>query len=150
MPVFNNIEAIKRDIIKKSEKGIEQAQDRIYKFIDMFLKEYYNEYDPKVYERTEQLLNSLVKSKVVSSGNGYVAEVYFDIDKLDYSMKKVGGKLVPNHGWSEEETLASAARGEHGGYVVGTAIWSDPIAYLPKEAYDILKRELIKAGIPLK
>ena len=64
-------------------------------------------------------------------------------------MKTIGGVTVPNKGWSEEKTLTAAAHGSHGGYASGTAIWDEPIGILSSEAYNILKRMLIDAGIPL-
>ena len=147
-------------------------QENVYQIINRFVKEYYSEYTPGdyhkqlqidndrlgkptyasmyVYERTYQLYQSLVKSRVVRSGNGFKAEVYFDADRLDYYFKLVNGEQVHNKGWSEEKTLESAAHGYHGGLIAGTAIWDEPIAILDQQSNEMLKRELIKAGIPLK
>ena len=148
--VFKSVDDIKSYIIKKSETAIRFAQERVFLVINRFVKEYYAEYSPVLYERTYQLFKSLVKSDIKRTSNGWIAEVYFDIDKLDYHMKKLHGKEVPNKGWSEEKTLTSAAHGSHGGYGEGTAIWDEPIALLTTEAYNILKKSLIDAGIPIR
>ena len=172
MATFKNIEEIKKDVIRKSEPAIRVMQEKVYQIIDRFVKQYYAEYTPGdshkelekynaslgkftyastyTYERTYQLYQSLVKSRVVSSGSGFKAEVYFDVGKLDYYFKLVNGVQVHNKGWSEEKTLESAAHGHHGGQIAGTAIWDEPVVILNQQANEMLKRELIKAGIPLK
>jgi hypothetical protein len=147
---FDSMDALKNYILSQSKIAVQLAQEKVFLIINRFVKEYYAEFSPAVYERTYQLFRSLVKTDVKSTGNGWVAEVYFDVNALDYHMKRVNGVEVPNKGWSEEETLAAAARGEHGGYKVGTAIWADPFALLDQQAINMLKQELINAGIPLK
>lgn len=146
---FESIDALKSYILSRMQPAVQKAQEQVYQVIDRFVKEYYAEYSPELYERTYQLYRSLVKSNIVSTGNGYEAHVYFDIGALDYAMKTIGGISVPNKGWSEEETLTAAAHGSHGGKVGGTAIWDEPISILSSEAYNILKRMLIDSGIPL-
>ena len=103
-----------------------------------------------MYERTYQLLSSLVESRITSTGNGYRAEIYFDASRLDYSMKLVNGKPIPNRGWSSEKTLNAAMTGSHGGYAAGTAIWDESETVLNSDMINILKRSLISAGIPEK
>ena len=140
----------------------------VFLIINRFVKEYYAEFSPAVYERTYQLFRSLVKTDVRSTGNGWVAEVYFDASMLDYQIKHLtkwptnGGYMNPFNGaissdgsfpnpkGSADLVLQSAAHGSHGGYTSGTAIWDEPLAILNTEAINILKRELIAAGIPIR
>lgn len=147
---FKSIEALKNHMISHIQSAILKSQEQIYQIIDRFVKEYYAEFTPEMYERTYQLYRSLVKSDIIVIGNECKAHVYFDIDALDYAMKTIGGKSIPNKGWSEEKTLLAAAHGSHGGYAKGTAIWDKPLSILNTEAYNILKRMLISEGIPLK
>lgn len=147
---FDSIDALKSYILSRLQPAVQKAQEQVYQVIDRFVKEYYAEFSPEVYERTYQLYRSLVKSDIKSTGNGYEAYVYFDIDALDYAMKTIGDITVPNKGWSEEKTLTAAAHGSHGGYIGGTALWDDSVAILNVEAYNILKRMLINSGIPIK
>lgn len=165
---FDSLEALESYILSKSGVAIKMAQEKIFHFIEDYILKYYTEFDPAVYERTYQLLCSLVKTAVKSTGNGWVAEVYFDASTLDYHIKHMtkikvdGGYMNPyNHAISPdgtfqnpkgsgEETLAAAAHGSHGGYKSGTAIWDDPMKILNKEAYNMLKKALIDAGIPVK
>lgn len=165
---FDSIDALKSYILSRSQSAIIKAQEQVYQVIDRFVKEYYAEYSPDVYERTYQLYRSLVKSEVVQTGNGWIANVYFDLDTLDYQIKHFtryttdGGYMNPYNGdvssdgtfsnpdGSAEKVMESAAHGSHGGYKNGTAIWDEPIALLNTEAYNILKRMLISEGIPVR
>ena len=150
---FGSIDALKSYILTKNYNAIKIAQERIYLIINRFVKEYYSEFDPTFYERTYQLFRSLVKTNVVMSGDKVVAEVYFDLDALDYHMKKINGVEVPNKNWSEEKTLHEAmVGGTHGGYKApkNTEIWNESLSVLKREAYHILKKSLIDAGVPVK
>ena len=147
---FDSMDALKNYILLKSRTGIILAQEKVYQIIDRFVKQYYAEYNPVMYERTYQLYRSLVKTNVKQVGNGWVAEVYFDIDRLDYYMKTLHGVSYPNKGYSAEATLESAAHGSHGGKIPGTAIWDEPLKILSVEGYNMLKQALVSAGIPLQ
>ena len=133
------------------------AQEEVYKIIKNFLRQFYGDYDPSAYQRTYQLLQSLVQSRVVSKGNGYVAEVYFNLDALSYD----GGNP------SGEQVMAAASQGLHGAigkipnskynsnfqYIPGNSgigIWDDPIEILDAKAINILKNMLIAEGIAIK
>ena len=146
--VFKNEAQLKSFLLKKCRLALLKAQDEVCRIIKQFLYQYYADYDPIMYERTYQLLTSLVESRIVSSGNGYKAEVYFNVDKLNY----VTGRQP-----SGEQVMEVAAKGGHGasGLKVvsgntGISIWNDPVAKLNAEAIDILKRMLISEGIPLR
>jgi hypothetical protein len=165
---FDSLDALKNYILSKSKVSIQLAQERVYLIIHKFVKEYYAEYTPEVYERTYQLFRSLVKSGIKPTDNGWEAEVYFDLDALDYQIKHLtkwpvdGGYMNPYNGaispdgsfsnpeGSAQKVMESAGRGEHGGYKVGTAIWTDPLIELWNNERDIFKRALIDAGIPVK
>ena len=150
---FDSIDALKNYILSRSEIAIKNAQLEIHAIIDRFLMQYYSEYDPSLYERTYQLLHSLVKSDVKSTGNGWTAEVYFDVSMLDYSVKTLKGiGTWANKNWSEQTTLENAMTGAlpHGGYASGTPIWTESMNIIDAKAIEILKKHLIAAGISLK
>ena len=160
---FKNFDSLKAHILSRSKIAILQAQEEVYKIIDGFLKQYYAEFTPEVYQRTEQLLYSLVKSEVSSTGNGWIAYVYFDFDLLDYSIKtfKDSFKLYPNtykrNDWTHGNDIAIASNAmegfdPHGFYRHGgknTAIWTESMMILAKEKHNILKEKLLNAGIPI-
>lgn len=165
---FDSIDALKSYILSQTKIAVQKAEEQIYQILDRFMKEYYAEYSPEVYERTYQLYRSLVKSEVIPTGNGYEAHVYFDATNLDYQIKHLtsypvdGGYMNPYNGaissdgtfpnpkGSAELSLESAMHGSHGGKASGTAVWDESIAVLNTEAYNILKRMLIDSGIPIK
>lgn len=165
---FKNTEQLKKYLMSHMKNAIQKSQQQVYQILDRFMKEYYAEYDPIIYERTYQLYKSLVKTDVVQTGNGYKAYVYFDATNLDYQIKHftqiqdVNGYMNPfTHRFSEsgtfanpsgdaEKTLESAMHGLHGGKIPGTNIWGESTVILHREMFNILKRMLISEGIPVK
>lgn len=159
---FSSTNELKNYILTHSQVAVEKAREKVALVINHFLSEFYKEFDPDVYERTEQLLNSLIKTDVVSTANGWVAKVYFDLNELDYSWKLVNGQRVEKKNWShigdtnsDEQVLETAMIGDypHGGYKGAsgnTQIWIESMKILNKNGIKMLKEELIRAGIPVK
>lgn len=90
-----NIRDVEYYIGQKITYALKQTQNIIYNVIQDFIRQYYAEqvfYDengsetnkPKIYERTFQFFNSLVKSEIKHKGNEYWCEVYIDPEQLDY------------------------------------------------------------------
>ena len=134
----------------KCKNAVVQAQEKVYRVIDRCLDQYYGEFKPDEYIRTQKLLHSLVKSGVKPVSNGYEVEVYFDDKQLKYQT----GVVPTQHGtgyatWGADEVLDTAMNGSHGGYIDGTAIWGTSQAVLG-DIYALLRNELIAQGIPLK
>ena len=152
---FKNEKQLKDFLLAKCKSAIVQAEERIYRVIDGALKQYYDEFKPDEYIRTQKLLNSLVKSDVKKVGNGYEAEVYFDESQLNYEQGIMPLQHTPEHGmygwatWGAEEVLDTAMNGSHGGYIDGTAIWGTSKAVLGN-IYALIKKELIAQGVPIK
>lgn len=158
--IFKDEKQLEKFLLKKSRLALIKAQDEIYRIIKKFLYDYYNDYTPEFYDRTYQLLTSLVESRIVSDGKGYKAEVYFALDKLHYSKYVWQGGDPP----SGEQVFEAAKQGLHGaigdaggGYQYlhkhgnnGVNIWSDPLRELDSKAINILKNMLISEGIPIK
>lgn len=160
---FNSLDELKNYILSRSQVAIEQAQEKVAMIINHFLTEYYREFEPEVYVRTYQLLRSLIKSDVKCTGNGWYAEVYFDLSALDYSTRVVPAQFAwasgdntyhrqPWNGGNTAWVLGTAMTGglPHGGYTGGTAIWTESMKVLNKEAIKILKEKLIAAGVPVR
>lgn len=151
--VFNSSEELKMYILSKMQPTIIKSQEQIYQIINRFVKEYYTEFSPELYERTYQLYRSLVKSDIRPTRNGYEAYIYFDLEALDYAIKKINGKQYQNKDHNEQYVLEQAMiGGTHGGYKASqnTEIWNESMKILNTEAYNILKRILISEGIPIK
>lgn len=159
--LIRNSNELKTILLPKIKSAVKQTQEEAYTIIHRFVKQWYAEYSPTLYARTYQLFQSLVKSKIIETPNGYKAEVYFDLDKLDYYMKTLqNGEIVKNKNWNpksksiEEKALQNVAEyGYHilkGRKVHGTEIWNESLAILNKEAINILVNNLKSAGIPIK
>lgn len=158
--VFKNEKELERFLLAKCQDALLKAQGEVYAIIRKFLDDYYNDYDPELYDRTRQLFNSLVKSRIMPDGNGYKAEVYFDLDKLHYAKFDWQKGNAP----TGEQVFDAAKQGLHGAigdagggyqfrYIAGNTginIWSDPIRELDAKAIDILVDMLRAEGIPIK
>lgn len=148
--IFKNEKQLKNFLLTKCQIAVAQAEQKIYQVIDRCLDQYYGEFKPDEYIRTQKLLNSLVKSEVKKVGDGYEAEVYFDEKQLNYQT----GVIPTQHGtgyatWGADEVLDTAMHGSHGGYIDGTAIWGTSKAVLG-DIYALIKKELVAQGIPIK
>lgn len=150
--VFKNEAQLQSYLLAKCKSAVVQAETKVHKTIDGCLQRFYSEFDPDEYIRTSQLLHSLVRSGIKSTGNGFAAEVYFDIGSLNYQR----GVVPTQHGtgfaaWDRETVLKVAMESgvPHGGYAGGTAIWTESMIRLGN-IFELLKQELIKQGIPIK
>lgn len=157
MAVFNSEEAFKKYILAQVEIAITNARDEIYNIFSKYLLRYYNEYDPKMYQRTWRLLNSLIRTNVVRIGNTVSASVYFDVGALSYPEKVQayinGDEVVLSARPNASKTLNAAMHGSHGGKASGTAVWDESMAELNRMAGSIeslILKELEKAGVPVK
>lgn len=143
---FHSIEELKQYILSRSQNALQKATEQVYQIINRFVKEFYAEYSPSMYDRTYQLYQSLVKTDVEVSENGCTAYVYFDFSSLVYMTgSQPSGSQVMN-------AAAYGGHGAEGLHVIagGTGIWSEPMQILSTEAIEILKRMLIAEGIPIK
>ena len=146
--VFKNKKQLEEFLLAKCKNAITKAQSEIYRIIDRFVKEFYSDYSPEMYERTYQLYRSLVASEIVSTGSGFKAEVYFDFSSLNY---------VTGAQPSGKQVLDAAAYGGHGAEGLrvvagstGVGVWNDSVQIISAEAIEILKGMLIAEGIPIK
>ena len=143
---FKNEKQLKEFLLKKCKVALAVTQEKAYKIIDMHVQRFYADYSPEDYQRTYQLMRSLVKSDIRSTGSGYEAEVYFDLDYIYNTGSKPSG----------EQVMDAAATGGHGAsgmriiYSGGANTWVSPKDVLDLEAINILVQELRIAGIPIK
>lgn len=150
--VFKTTDELKNYILSRSELAVQETKEKAFKIIFDVVAQYYNEFQPKEYDRTLQLLFSLVDTDARKQGNGFVAEVYFDVGSIDYQEPKKHRKNPDD--WSNEEIIDEIMTGgSHGGYIApngNTKVWTESIGILNAELIQILKQELIKNGIPVK
>ena len=150
--VFKTTDELKNYILSRSELAVQETKEKVFKIIFNVVAQYYNEFQPEYYQRTLQLLFSLVDTDARKQGNGFVAEVYFDIGSIDYQEPKKHRKNPDD--WSDEEIIDEIMTGgSHGGYIApngNTKVWTESIGILNAELIQILKQELIKNGIPVR
>lgn len=154
---FENKKQLEQFLLQKCQAAIIDAENKIYADIKSTLAQFYQEFTPEEYIRTNQLLHSLVKSSVKKVGKGYEAEVYFDVSLLNYNQGMTLLKHTPEHGmygwatWTGQKVLDVAMTDglPHGRYETGTPIWT----VSKKKMGDILKlleQKLIAHGIPIR
>ncbi len=148
--VFKNKSELLDFLYNKAYDALKGAQVVVYDIIQDFLEQFYADYDPALYQRTEQLLRSLVKGDIRPSAEGYVADVYFDLSSLNY---------VTGNQPTGAQVMEAAAQGLHGAigsdllYVhgnTGVGVWNNALQVLDAEAIRILKDRLVEQGIPIK
>lgn len=143
---FKSIAELEQYVISHSKVAIETAQEKVFKIMEDVLLQFYEEYDPVMYDRTYQLLSCCVKTGVKSTGNEVVAEVYFDGGMMNY---------ITGSRPSGQQVLDAALWGLHGasGLAVadffGTPIGQESLNRITSQIYPILKSELQAAGIPV-
>lgn len=145
---FTNPQQIKNCLLKGAMNAVANAQQEVHDKLDEFLGKYYADYDPHMYERTKQLIHSLVITDTKKTGNGYEGYVYFDYNRLDY----ITGQQPSGY-----QVITAAAQGLHGAMGLHTMpgnskidIWDMPISELRRDLMPKLKQYLIESGIPVK
>lgn len=144
--LIHNSRELKQALLPKIKQAVGITQAQAYNIIDDVLQQFYNEYTPEYYKRTNQLLRSLVCSKIEELPNGYRATVYFDYKKLKYKQ------------WSgEEEMMFGGVRGLHGYKgknhstpIKGSKFWFTPQKEISDKIIETLLKNLKSAGIPIK
>ena len=148
--VFKNKNDLLSFLYDKTYTALRNAQSTVYEIIHDFVVQFYEDYDPVLYERTEQLLCSLVRGDIRPSANGWVADIYFDLSSLNY---------ITGNQPTGEQVMKAAAQGLHGAigsdllYVHGNSgvgVWNDALQVLDAEAIRILRDRLREQGIPIK
>lgn len=161
--IFKSQKQLEDFLLQKCRAAIVGTEQKVHNVIDKCLRRFYAQFEPEEYIRTEQLLHSLVKGNVEKRGNGYVAEVYFDVSGLNYKNGYIEIKSTATTGewgyaaWGRDTILDVVMTGSyggkpHGGYEGGTAIWSDSMRTIDAlgGVYKMLEQELRLIGVPIK
>ena len=115
---IRNMAELQKMLEKQARDICEMAANEVYEAINYYLSQYYSEWEPKLYLRTESMLHSAFKTKVVQVGNSFKAEVGIDYEALDDYIDATGWEVV---NWANTE--------EHGGMNVNThtRVFSDAV-----------------------
>lgn len=117
--IIKNMGQFAKVLEPKIRATLELIAEDAKKEIDDILGEYYDEYSPVYYQRTEQLKNCCKIGKPKISNGKMSIEVYLDIDSLNYNTP----------GADPYKTVVAANAGLHGGWDVsnlanGQVTWS--------------------------
>lgn len=147
---IRNAAQLKKVILSRVNKALAETRLQMSAVIQKYIDIYYDEYDPKKYERTYKLmLDSILIADVVQQGNRVSVQVGVDDDYLRYRYE----------GGATGEDIFSWASGLEGdehihGYTVGgrVHIWEDAMDELGgrEGILNLLKDNLRKQGVPIK
>lgn len=146
MATFDSVEAIRKEVLKRMETAAWLAEDEVSDIVKEYNDKFYNEYTPVEYIRTDQLRwwkdGRLQRTGVKTVGNSCVADIFYN-DGWDYTDDP------DDRGWTTAEIVNANMYGGHKEHK--TAVWLDTVDKLMGDAlaYDILKKSLRKAGLPI-
>ena len=136
---FKDEVQLKKFLIEKCVKAVANTERKVHEEFAGNLNQFYTEFYPDVYERTGALFGSLESTGAIQTGNGAMAEVYFNTPSYNTGT------------WSGETVLEVAMESSvpHGGWAEGTAIWTESMGKLGGKdgIQNLLKQELKKQGL---
>lgn len=147
--VIKNINELKRILQNRAYQALKMTRDEMYKVFQESLSEYYHEpvfngsSTPKQYDRLYKMLNSIVKTDIVTSGNSLSCSVEVNRDYLNYTYP--GGA-------TGREVWEWANANTHGGTVGGNLeVWNNAIDKLGGRngIMNLMKKNLKRCGIPI-
>ena len=149
--IIKNMNDLTKALSLRISKALEMTQNEIYKVIQSHIVDYYEEpvfrngtsAIPLLYDRTYKMLNSLIKTNIISTSNGLSCTVEVDPNYLNYEY--IGGA-------SGLDVWLSANEQFHGWSVEGDIrIWDDAMAELGLEQgiIRLMKNNLKKCGVPI-
>jgi len=130
---------LKQYLTTQANKSIEEVCNKYAKILKEYIwSDYYAKYNPKLYDRTEQFLNSAA-SKMVKE---CVGQVYVNEDSMHYK----------NNYWTGEWQALMASEGYHGSFDIQREgeYWNSFLNYFYSHIYSDLRTSFIRNGIPVK
>lgn len=157
--VIKDISDLTKIFELRVSKALSATQNEIYKVIQKHISDYYREkvfsYGtsaiPVVYERTYQFLNSLIKTNIVSYGDGFGCSVEIDMKSLDYIQPAEVVIDMIYRGYHADKSLNNGSyETPHNIRTLGN-FWKDSIEELGGEVgiMNLMKQNLIKHGVPV-
>lgn len=132
------VTAMKRALVQATNNMAEKIERKVIEENE----NYYGDYYPIPYKRTDMMRKSPKRTQASLAGNGASAEVYINSD-YEY----------PTGSWSGAEVLDSANKGLHGGKPLGSGnvrIWDNPMAESDAESYSMWAESLRAGGFNVK
>ena len=153
---IRNINGLKQIVDAKIQTALTATYDEINDTLEYYIDRYYDEYKPKMYDRTNTLLDSPIELNVTKTKGGYACSVGFSDDYLNYQYPDtyVDTGTIPNIPATGLDVVAwNDMYGSHGYTVNGKVqMWSDTIDALGGRdgIIQIFKRNLRACGLPIQ
>lgn len=162
---IKNMNDLAKALEPKIKATLELVAEDVKKEIDDALDEYYSEYLPIYYSRTEQMRDCCKIGKTKMNGNSISIEVYLDVDSLHYKTKGadpykslVSANSSLHGGWDLSDTssgqvpwdvISSNDGSRHGS---GTQIWEKPMEELIDNGklIELFKKHAKARGLNIK
>lgn len=147
--LIKGVSELKRILQNRASYALKLTRDEMFKVFQKHISEYYHEpvfggsSIPKQYDRLYKMLNSIVKTDIIMSGNSISCSVEVDRDYLNYTYPEgATGREVWE--WANDNT--------HGGTVDGKLkVWNDALDELGNREgiIKLMKNNLKKCGVPI-
>lgn len=129
MKSIKNSKELKHYMEQLMIKALEETSVKIKGIIDEFIQDWYDDYTPKIYQRTNQFLNSCTTSQVVQSGNSFKVIIFIDYNSMNHNL---------SDGITEFNIIENAEKGIHGVKYgrsgdTGIGFWEDSIDTIENE-----------------
>jgi hypothetical protein len=152
---FKNEAQLKKFLSEKCAKAVDSAKEKVYEEFAGNLNQFYAEYKPEEYIRTNELFNSLEVVGVKRIGNQHMsrveAEIYFNELSYDHGWIPLQSGGFGYSYWTDDyiQDVVMTSKFPHGGYEGGTAIWNDSMKSLGggKGIKNLLIQELKRQGL---
>ncbi len=150
--MINNMNDLEKVLQPYIIKSMELTEEIIFKKIKEKVEDYYTEYQPIVYQRTDKLREAPFKSEIKKNGNGYYFVVGFKDDYLTF-------QYTGNQRWSGnvfatgEDVLRYFNFHSHGGTVKGSHnYWDEVLSDLGGDVgiINLFKQNCKRVGLPIK
>lgn len=149
--IIKNMNDITKILSVRVSKALQMTQNEIYKVIQEHIADYYKEpvfrdgrsAIPMLYDRSYKMLNSLIKTNIITTKGEISCSVEIDPNYLDYEY--IGGV-------SGLDVWLSANEQFHGWSIEGDIrVWDDAMAELGLEQgiVYLMKKNLKKCGVPV-
>ena len=152
---FKNEAQLRKFLLDKCANAVDNAKEKVHdKFVNN-LNQFYSEFKPREYIRTNELFNSLEVTGVKRVGNQHMsratAEIYFNTPQYEHGYVLLQSGDYGYSYWDDDYILDVTMKGgfPHGGYEGGTAIWTETMKNLGNKRgiKNLLKQELKKQGL---
>lgn len=150
--MINNMNDLEKVLRPYIIKAMELTEEVIFKKIQEKVEDYYAEYQPIVYQRTDKLRKAPFKSEIKKNGNSYYFVVGFKDDYLtfQYPGNPQWKRDIPATG---EDILGYFNSHSHGGTVKGSHdYWNEVLSDLGGDVgiINLFKQNCKRVGLPIK